>query len=56
MPKVTLTKEECYCGIAELYDTIAIKLEYNPATVYYDCRKICGFKACDGAGFCLLQS
>lgn len=41
MPKVTLKKEECYCGIAELYDTIAIKLGYNPATVYYDCRKIC---------------
>ena len=41
MPKVTLTKEESYCGIAELYDTIAIKLGYNPAAVYYDCRKIC---------------
>lgn len=41
MPNVSLTKEECYCGIAELYDTIATKLGYNPATLYYDCRKIC---------------
>ena len=41
MPKVILTKDECYCGIAELYDTIATKLGYNPATVYYDCRKVC---------------
>lgn len=41
MPKVSLTKEECYCGIAELYDIIATKLGYNPALVCYDCRKVC---------------
>lgn len=41
MPKVDLTQDECYCGITELYDTIAAKLGYNPATVHYDCRKIC---------------
>lgn len=41
MPKVKLTKKECYCGIAELYDSIAIKLGYNPAAIHYDCRKIC---------------
>ena len=41
MPKITLTKDECCCGIAELYDTIATKLGYNPATVHYDCRKVC---------------
>lgn len=41
MPKVDLTRDECYCGIIELYNTVAAKLGYNPATVHYDCRKIC---------------
>lgn len=41
MPKVKLTQEECYCGIAELYDSIATKLGYDPTTVCYDCRKVC---------------
>ena len=41
MSKVNLTKEECYCGIAELYDIIAKKLGRNPAIVYYDRRKLC---------------
>lgn len=39
--KVSLTEEECYCSISELYDTIATKLGYDPATIRYDCRKLC---------------
>ncbi len=37
---ITLTKEECYCGIIELYDLIARKLGYDSDKVGYDCRKI----------------
>ena len=41
MSKVNLTKEECYCGIAELYDIVAAKLGYSLPAVYYDCCKLC---------------
>ena len=41
MPKVTLTKEECYCDIPELYDIIAAKLGHNTTDIRYDCRKVC---------------
>ena len=39
--KVTLTEEECYGSIADLYDLIAAKLGWEPQKISYDCRKIC---------------
>lgn len=41
MSKVSLTKEECYCDIPELYDIIATKLGRSTTGIRYDCRKIC---------------
>lgn len=41
MPKVSLTKEECYCDIPELYDIIATKLGHSTTNIRYDCRKVC---------------
>ena len=40
MRKIELRKEECYCSLMALYDTISEKLGYNPSKVKYDCRKI----------------
>lgn len=41
MPKISLTKAECYCDIPALYDIIAAKLGNNTADIRYDCRKVC---------------
>lgn len=43
--RITLSKEECYCGIEDLYFLLAKKLGYNPEAVRYDCREICVTKA-----------
>lgn len=43
--RITLSKEECYCGIEELYFLLAEKLGHNPKTVRYDCREISVTKA-----------
>lgn len=43
--KVSLTKEECYCDILELYDIIATKLGYRTIGIRYDCRKVCVSKS-----------
>lgn len=40
-----LTKEECYCDIIGLYDTVAHHMGFeDPSKLRYDCRKICTSK------------
>ena len=41
MPKVSLTKDECYCDISELYDIIATKFGHSTTGIRYDCHKVC---------------
>lgn len=40
--KIILTKEECTCGLADFYKSVAIKAGYSPSEKRsrYDCRKI----------------
>jgi len=42
---IALTKEECYCDIADFYDLIAKKTGADPELCHYDCRYICVTKA-----------
>lgn len=40
-----LTKDECYCDVVDLYDTVARRMGINdPSKLQYDCKKICTSK------------
>ena len=50
-----LSKQECYGGINDLYDTIATKLGFQPDKVQYDCTKIRVTKAVQDQVFCFYK-